>query len=86
MPDIAYDMETIKLQHGDIILMFTDGITEAMNSEDEEFDEHRVEAILKNEVQSAAQEVVERVTNAVKEFVRDAPQSDDITMVCLKRL
>ena len=84
MPNMPYEMETRELQSGDIILMFTDGISEAMNPEEEEFEEHRIEAVLRKEINSTAQNVVEQITHAVKEFVRNAPQSDDITMVCLK--
>ena len=86
MPNMPYEIETVKLCPGDVILMFTDGISEAMNPEDEEFEEYRIEGILKKEIGSSAQAVVECVTHAVKEFVQDAPQSDDITMVCLKML
>jgi sigma-B regulation protein RsbU (phosphoserine phosphatase) len=86
MPNMLYEMETVELQPGDVILMFTDGISEAMNPEEEEFEEYRIEAILQKEVHSSAREILQKITNAVKEFVAKAPQSDDITMVGVKML
>jgi len=86
MPDMPYQTERITLKSGDVILMFTDGVTEAMNPDEEEFEEHRVEAILKQSRRASAQELVDEVTRSVKEFVGDATQSDDITMVCLKMI
>ena len=65
--------------------MFTDGVTEAMNASLEEFGEQRLEQTLQLAEGKSGQEVIDAVTGEVKAFVEEAEQSDDITMLVLKR-
>lgn len=84
MPDVAFDSETKALKSGDCIVMFTDGVSEAMNQDEEEFGEPRIEKhVLENRSASAA-ELLESLTQAVGEFSSGCPQADDITVVTLK--
>jgi sigma-B regulation protein RsbU (phosphoserine phosphatase) len=76
-----YDQETVQLDPGDMIVIFSDGVSEAMNSAGEEFGDAR----LLESVQAAgplnAQGIVEHLVQAVRAFTRGAAQSDDITVM-----
>jgi sigma-B regulation protein RsbU (phosphoserine phosphatase) len=84
MPDVHYEEREISLGEGDCILMFTDGITEAMDENENEFGEDNVAKILADYRTLEAASIIEKITDAVKEFVKDNPQSDDITLVAIK--
>ena len=75
----------LQLDKGDALVMFTDGVTEAMNTANEEFGEARLEATL-SKTFSKCQDVVEAIKTDVAGFVDGAEQSDDITVLALKRL
>jgi sigma-B regulation protein RsbU (phosphoserine phosphatase) len=75
----------LQLDKGDALVMFTDGVTEAMNAANEEFGEARLEATL-SKTFSKCQDVVEAIKTDVAGFVDGAEQSDDITVLALKRL
>ncbi len=84
IPNVAYELETRQLQHGDWIFMFTDGISEAMNVKEEEFTEARIEAVLRAHLHVSAADMVRAMSDAVKLHTAGAPQSDDITMIAIK--
>ena len=86
MPDSAYRQEVIKLEPGDILLIFSDGITEAMNLRDQEFGEERLVQLLSPLAQSSAQSISETILNKIAEHVGTAPQHDDSTLVVLKSI
>ena len=75
----------LQLDKGDTLVMFTDGVTEAMNTANEEFGEARLEATL-SKTFSKCQDMVEAIKTDVAGFVDGAEQSDDITVLALKRL
>ena len=81
---IPYESETINLQKDDVIVLFTDGISEAMNKEFDEFSDERLEKNCVELSSLSAKEILDGITNEVTEFTKGASQSDDITMVVLK--
>ena len=83
--DIEYKEDTLQLEHGDALVMFTDGVTEAMNGAEQEFGVERLDNILSGMAGQGSQQIVEAVKAGVSDFVDDAEQSDDITMLVLKR-
>jgi len=83
-PDMPFMSEKIKLNHGDSLIMYTDGVTEAMNINDELFDEKRLENSIDGVIGKNAKEVVGIVLNSVYDFAEGANQSDDITIVTLQ--
>jgi sigma-B regulation protein RsbU (phosphoserine phosphatase) len=83
--NIDFKEDTLQLEHGDTLVMFTDGVTEAMTKTYEEFGTERLDNILSGLVGKGSQEIVETVKAGIKEFVDGAEQSDDITMLVLKR-
>ena len=84
--DFKYSEETLQLEHGDTLLLYTDGVTEAINSGDEEFGEQRLQAVLAQLTSNISQDIIERIKACVSDFAGEAEQSDDITLLAIKRL
>ena len=83
--DIEYHETTLTLEKGDTLLMFTDGVNEAMNPQFEEYGDERLEKMLERVAQGSSQQIIDAVKDDVKAFVGDAEQSDDITLLAIKR-
>ncbi len=73
----------IVLKPGDHLVLYTDGVTEAMDSDDEFFSEGRLEATLQGVQGRSSKEIIEKITKDVQGFANGAPQSDDITLLVL---
>ena len=84
--DYHFTEETLQLEPGDTLLLYTDGVTEAINTKEEEYGEERLESLLRNASKTNCQQVIDMVKADVKAFEGDAEQSDDITLLALKRL
>ena len=84
MEDFAFHNEQIRLAPGDAIVVYTDGVTEAMNVQDEMFLEERLEDKIAQAGAASARELTGRIVEAVKQFAGAAPQSDDITVLVLR--
>jgi len=76
--------ETIALQPGDLYLLFTDGISEAMNARDDLFGETRLGQLVEAHAHLPSEELRERMLREIAAFVGDAPQHDDMTMILVK--
>jgi len=85
MEDPEIDEETITLLPGEMLVMYTDGITEAWNGSDDEFGLERLQAVLAEHAGEPASDVVAGVTEAVGTFVGQGAQSDDYTILVVKR-
>jgi sigma-B regulation protein RsbU (phosphoserine phosphatase) len=70
---------------GEYCLVYTDGVSEAMNEEKELFTEGSIAEVLDGMRSASPEEVLEGVMNALKAHRGTAAQSDDITMICFKR-
>ena len=88
MEGINYRTQELTLGVGDVIFLYTDGVTEATNANDELFGDERLLAVLNSDEAAGANagELCALVKREVDAFVGDAPQFDDITMLCLKRV
>ena len=84
--DFKYSEETLQLGHGDTLLLYTDGVTEAIDSGDEEFGEQRLQAVLARLTSNSSQDIIGRIKACVSDFAGEAEQSDDITLLAIKRL
>lgn len=85
IPSAPYDEAVIKLNEGDLLVLFSDGVTEAMNENSSEFGEERLKALLLKNKNEHAGKIIEIILKEVYEFVGNKPQMDDITIVILKR-
>ena len=83
-PEHEYHNGEVRLAPGDTLFLYTDGITEAQNVNDEEFGEERLDAKLASLGQVPARDIVTTVVDEVQAFAGDAPQSDDITCVAMR--
>ena len=87
MSSWEYSLQNAQIFTGTTILLFTDGLTEAMNADYEQFQMERVNEVanraLSNQQQSPRQ-LIAQMTDAVHEFVGDAEQSDDLTMMAIQ--
>lgn len=81
MEGVVYRCERLRLEPGDRLFLYTDGVTEAMNSRDELFSSERLEQELARAGGKGLRESVATVMEAVRRFSGEAPQSDDITMM-----
>jgi sigma-B regulation protein RsbU (phosphoserine phosphatase) len=75
-----------QLEHGDMLVLYSDGVTEANNPAYDQFDEERFIEVLKANRTKPANLIVQAVIRAVTEFAAGAPQADDITLLVAKRL
>jgi phosphoserine phosphatase RsbU/P len=84
LPFAPYTEQSLTLETGDLLLLYTDGISEAMTRDDEEWGEERmIDAALAVHNQDAG-EVLRAVLSAADKFTAGAPQHDDMTMLILK--
>ncbi|MFC1492445.1 SpoIIE family protein phosphatase [candidate division KSB1 bacterium] len=86
LPDIIYKKGKVVLNPGDTVVMYTDGITEALNHKEEEFEETRLMEVIEREHNNSASTIESSIINAVYDFVNGYPQSDDLTLVVLRLL
>jgi len=84
--DTRYARARFDLNEGDALFLFSDGITEALDTEQQLFSEARLEKCLAELTDASAQKLVEGVGGAVSHFLKGAPPSDDVTMLALRRL
>ncbi|MFD2255896.1 PP2C family protein-serine/threonine phosphatase [Luteolibacter algae] len=77
--------ETVKLESGDCVLFFTDGVKEAINQNDEEFGMERLAEVFRGIAALGAEAVVARILEAVNDFTGEGPQMDDVTIVAIEK-
>jgi phosphoserine phosphatase RsbU/P len=80
----AYESEIIKLEKDDVIVLFTDGISEAKNTRDEEFSDERLEKLVLELSHLPATEILNSIKKEVQNFAYGTVQSDDITLMIIK--
>jgi sigma-B regulation protein RsbU (phosphoserine phosphatase) len=85
MEDFPYEQETVTLGRGDLVLIFSDGVSEAMNASGEQLGEGPIQTVLKEHHRGDPEELKEALIAAVRGHAAGAPQADDITIVVVKR-
>ncbi len=86
MDDMTYDEATTTLAKGDMIVLYTDGITEAMNARGDLFDKERLMAAVRGANPTDARDLIDAILAAVRDFTGDTPQADDLTIVTVRRI
>jgi phosphoserine phosphatase RsbU/P len=81
-----YSEAVVTLSPGDVLVMYTDGVSEAMNQNSDQFTEERLESILKESTNLSAKEIIHKVQQALESHTQSTPQSDDITILVIKAL
>jgi sigma-B regulation protein RsbU (phosphoserine phosphatase) len=80
----SIEQRQVELCKGDVIIFYTDGVTEAINEDYDEFGLERLSMVARDNAQGVAAEIVAAITAAVHDHSGDTPQYDDITLVVLK--
>ena len=86
MPMAPYTEAKAKMEPGDILVMYSDGVTEAVSPKDEDFGEERLAELVASMRDRPASEIVGAIHSAVAAFTEGAPAADDITVVVARRL
>ena len=81
---VPYIFEEVKLSKDDVLILYTDGVSEALNLEFEEYTEERLERVAKSLVDKCADEILNGIKEDVQIFTQGNQQSDDITMIVVK--
>ena len=85
IPDLEYNQNTVTLNPGDTLVLYTDGVTEAMNASGEQFGIQRLQNIFETQAPGDSNEAAHMIFEAVQTFADGAAQSDDITCLTLRR-
>ncbi len=83
--EINYEEASLQLERGDSLVIFTDGVTEAMNPNRQEFGTGQLMETLRGLAGKSSQQIIETVRDSIKAFADGAEQSDDITMLVVKK-
>jgi phosphoserine phosphatase RsbU/P len=86
LEEFPFEEEEVEMQPGDLIVVYSDGVTEAWNTEEIAFGEERLSEVLHQHHDKSASELIDAIFAAVKRHAGSAPQADDITLVVLRRL
>jgi serine phosphatase RsbU (regulator of sigma subunit) len=85
LPDVPFSNGAVRLMRGDTIVLYTDGVTDATNPAGAFFDQSRLERLVRTAPPGSARGLIRRLSSQVRKFTGAHPQSDDITMVALRR-
>ncbi len=86
LEEFPYAEASVPFRPGDLLVIYSDGITEAVNPAQELFGEARLAAVLEEHRHASAQELIDRIIGAVRAYAGPASQADDMTLVVVKRL
>ena len=84
--DSAFEQRTVQLNHGDFILLYTDGVTDATDAQEQEFGEERLQRVILDRRHAPVADVVAALEQAIGEFAGSTAPFDDVTMMAIKRL
>jgi len=81
-----YEQGRVDLNPGDVLLMYTDGVTEAENDKGELFGEERLAELVRGLLNKKSNEIIELIKDEVEKFAKDGQLEDDLTLVCVKKV
>jgi Serine phosphatase RsbU, regulator of sigma subunit len=81
----SYQPRTLHLNTGDILVVYSDGLTDAQNQQEEMFGEERLLQIIRQEAPSGSHALERKFLKAIEEFTQGMPQTDDITFVVVEK-
>jgi sigma-B regulation protein RsbU (phosphoserine phosphatase) len=85
LDDSGYTQVSVEMHPGDLIVLYTDGVTEAENAKDEMFGVSRLKEVILASHRVPSSDVIQAILGSVKDFTGDEPQSDDITLMVIRR-
>jgi phosphoserine phosphatase RsbU/P len=84
VPEAEYTTYAVKLEPGDTLVLFSDGVTEAMDPDEQLFGTSRLQEVLAGLMDTPLEEIQKRVLESVENFSRGAPQTDDVTLLLVR--
>lgn len=84
MKEVDYQQTEIKLKKGDILLLYTDGITEAIDKKGKEFGKERLIELVKKHHKLDTRKIINHICKALSHFLSDKPLHDDLTITIAK--
>jgi PAS domain S-box-containing protein len=85
MADYEYAEEAVSFDDGNLLVLYSDGITEAMNEQEEEFGLERLNTVIKQNQKKGASDMINDILDAVMKFTGETPQMDDMTLMIIKK-
>jgi sigma-B regulation protein RsbU (phosphoserine phosphatase) len=86
LEDFSYTDSVVPLSAGDALLIYSDGITESINTNDEEYGEERLAGLLAQHREDTAQQLIERIVSDVRAHAGTSSQMDDMTLLIIRRI
>ena len=83
--NFPFEQDTVSMNPGDLLVIFSDGITEAFDVSDNQFGENQLAEVIKKHKNEPAETITNRIIEAVRQHAGAAPQADDLTLVVIKR-
>jgi sigma-B regulation protein RsbU (phosphoserine phosphatase) len=81
---VSYEEGSVDLERGDVLIAYTDGVPEARSQDGEDFGEDRLKSLLRSVMHLDAGAISGRISDALKEWIQDAEQHDDLTFIVMK--
>ena len=82
----SYQSTAFQLSKGDVLVVYSDGLPDAQNQQEEMFGEKRLLDLIRQEARWGSQALVQRLLKAIEEFTQGMPQTDDITFIVVEKL
>ena len=79
-----YSSRTIGIGAGDVVVLYTDGVTESINNHVEMFGEERLKTIIRENARLSSRDILTKILTSVETFSSGEPQFDDITLMVIK--
>ncbi len=86
LEDFEFSEHTVPFNVGDVLVLFSDGISEAMNQHEEEFEEEKILQVVQESMDQSPHQMIENLLSSVREHAGDEEQSDDMTLLVIKRI
>lgn len=86
LPDARYEERPVALRDGDVLVLYTDGVSEAENTRGEQFGEQRLQDLVRRHAHVPAAEILERIVGAVREWTTGKGTTDDVTLIVVRKL
>lgn len=86
LSDARYEERPVALQDGDVLVLYTDGVSEAENARGEQFGEQRLEDLVRRHAHSPAADILKRIVDTVTEWTGEKGANDDVTLIVVRKL
>ena len=81
-----YESDTVYLEKDDLLILYTDGLVEAMNDKKEEFADERLTEILSKNTSKSSNQILKKITTSVDKHIKNGKLDDDFTLVVIKKI